>query len=81
MNNVVRGVTNDLVIKDMQSESDNADIDIREIEPVRNDVDVYMDDIYDPLIIPKSIIQMKMMIMHSLRMMTVHMIHLIYGNT
>lgn len=54
MNNVVRGVTNDLVIKDMQSESDNADIDIREIEPVRNDVDVYMDDIYDPLIIPKK---------------------------
>lgn len=54
MNNVVRGVTNDLVIKNMQSESDNADIDIREIEPVRNDVDVYMDDIYDPLIIPKK---------------------------
>lgn len=52
MNNVVRGVTRDLTIQDTQPEAVNQDIDIHEIEPVTSDDDVYMDDIYDPLIIP-----------------------------
>ena len=54
MNNIVRGVTKDLTIQDRQQDEDIQDIDIHEIEPVRNDVDVYMDDIYDPLIIPRK---------------------------
>lgn len=54
MNNVVRGVTKDLTIQDTQPETANQDIDIHEIQPVANDDDVYMDDIYDPLIIPEK---------------------------
>ena len=54
MNNVVRGVTKDLTIQDTQPETVNQDIDIHEIQPVANDDDVYMDDIYDPLIIPEK---------------------------
>ncbi len=54
MNNIVRGVTKDLTIQDTQPDENIRDIDIHEIEPVRNDVDVYIDDIYDPLIIPKK---------------------------
>lgn len=51
MNNVVRGVTNDLTIYD-DNRNDSSDIDITEIEAVDNEDDMYSDDIYDPLITP-----------------------------
>lgn len=51
MNNVVRGVTNDLTIYD-DNRNDGSDIDITEIEAVDNEDDMYSDDIYDPLITP-----------------------------
>lgn len=49
MNNVVRGVTNDLTIYD-DNRNEGSDIDITEIEAVDNEDDMYSDDIYDPLI-------------------------------
>lgn len=51
MNNVVRGVTNDLTIYD-DNRNEGSDIDITEIEAVDNEDDMYSDDIYDPLITP-----------------------------
>lgn len=51
MNNVVRGVTNDLTIYD-DNRNEGSDIDITEIEAVDNEDDTYSDDIYDPLITP-----------------------------
>lgn len=51
MNNVVRGVTNDLTIYD-DNRNEGSDIDITEIESVDNEDDMYSDDIYDPLITP-----------------------------
>lgn len=51
MNNVVRGVTNDLTIYD-DNRNEGSDIDITEIETVDNEDDMYSDDIYDPLITP-----------------------------
>lgn len=51
MNNVVRGVTNDLTIYD-DNRNESSDIDITEIEAVDNEDDMYSDDIYDPLITP-----------------------------
>ncbi len=51
MNKVVRGVTNDLTIYD-DNRNESSDIDIREIEAVDNEDDMYSDDIYDPLITP-----------------------------
>ena len=51
MNNVVRGVTNDLTIYD-DNRNEGSEIDITEIEAVDNEDDMYSDDIYDPLITP-----------------------------
>ena len=51
MNNVVRGVTNDLTIYD-DNRNEGSDIDITEIEAVDNEDDMYSDDIYDPLVTP-----------------------------
>ena len=51
MNNVVRGVTNDLTIYD-DNRNEGSDIDITEIEAVDNEDDMCSDDIYDPLITP-----------------------------
>lgn len=51
MNNVVRGVTNDLTIYD-DNRNEGSDIDITEIEAVDNEDDMYSDDIYDQLITP-----------------------------
>ena len=51
MNNVVRGVTNDLTIYD-DNRNEGSDIDITEIEAVDNEDDKYSDDIFDPLITP-----------------------------
>ncbi len=54
MNNVVRGVTSDLTIHNTQPKAGNTELDINKIEPVMSDVDIYEDDIYDPLIIPRK---------------------------
>ena len=46
MNNVIRGVTNDLTIYD-DNRNEGSDIDITEIEAVDNEDDMYSDDIYE----------------------------------
>lgn len=47
MNNVVRGVTSDTLLKDNGSDSTQQDIDIHEIVVNQNRNDAYSDDIYD----------------------------------
>lgn len=47
MNNVVRGVTSDTLIKDNGSDSTQQDIDIHEIVVNQNRNDAYSEDIYD----------------------------------